>query len=77
MSLKKRFRKILTTSAAKPQNQRNQQLNRVWRYFHHSKEGGFAKEDEGLLPVARYYGAKKATAPPRWSPHPGRGRELW
>ena len=32
---------------------------RVWRYFHHTKEGGFAREDEGFLPVALYYGGKK------------------
>ena len=32
---------------------------RVWRYFHQTKEGGFAKEDEGFLPVAMYYGGKK------------------
>ncbi len=32
---------------------------RVWRYFHHTKEGGFAKEDEGFLPVALYYGGRK------------------
>jgi rhodanese-related sulfurtransferase len=33
--------------------------DRVWRYFHHTKEGGFAKEDEGFLPGAMYYGCKK------------------
>ena len=44
---------------------------RVWRYFHQTKEGGFAKEDEGFLPVAMYYGGKKyysaaeVDAPPR------------
>ncbi len=43
---------------------------RVWRYYHQTKEGGFAKEDEGFLPVAMYYGGKKyygateADAPP-------------
>jgi cbb3-type cytochrome oxidase subunit 3 len=32
---------------------------RVWRYFHHTKEGGFAKEDEGFLPVPMFFGGKK------------------
>jgi hypothetical protein len=32
---------------------------RVWRYFYHTKEGGFAKEDEGFLSLGLYYGGKK------------------
>jgi hypothetical protein len=32
---------------------------RVWRYYHHTREGGFAKEEEGLLPVAMFFGGKK------------------
>ena len=32
---------------------------RVWRYFHQTKEGGLAKEDEGFLPLGMYYGGKK------------------
>jgi len=32
---------------------------RVWRYFHHGREGGLAREDEGFLPLALYYGGKK------------------
>jgi hypothetical protein len=32
---------------------------RVWRYYYHSKETGHAKEDEGFLPVAMFFGGKK------------------
>jgi hypothetical protein len=32
---------------------------RVWRYYHHTREGGFAREDEGFLPLALHYGGKK------------------
>jgi hypothetical protein len=32
---------------------------RVWRYFHHTKEGGFSMEDEGFLPIGLYYAGKK------------------
>jgi hypothetical protein len=32
---------------------------RVWRYFHQTREGGSAREDEGFLPIALYYGGKK------------------
>ena len=32
---------------------------RVWRYFHQTKEGGLAKEDEGFLPLGMYFGGKK------------------
>ena len=32
---------------------------RVWRYFHHTKEGGFSTEDEGFLPIGLYYAGKK------------------
>ncbi|MBM4273192.1 MAG: hypothetical protein FJ134_01840 [Deltaproteobacteria bacterium] len=32
---------------------------RVWRYYHHTKEGGYAKEEEGFLPVSMFFGGKK------------------
>jgi hypothetical protein len=32
---------------------------RVWRYFHHTKEGGFSMEDEGFLPIGLYFAGKK------------------
>jgi hypothetical protein len=32
---------------------------RVWRYFQHTKEGGFSMEDEGFLPIGLYYAGKK------------------
>ncbi|MBM4295602.1 MAG: hypothetical protein FJ126_11975 [Deltaproteobacteria bacterium] len=51
---------------------------RAWRYYHHTKEGGYAKEDEGFLPVAMFFGGKKhysagdidATARPPEPPAP-------
>ena len=35
------------------------QNGRVWRYFHNTKEAGFSKEDEGLLPMPLYYAGQK------------------
>ncbi len=32
---------------------------RVWRYFQQNREGGLGKTDEGLLPLALYFGGKK------------------
>ena len=32
---------------------------RVWRYYHHTREGGFAREDEGFLPLSLYFEGKK------------------
>jgi hypothetical protein len=32
---------------------------RVWRYFHHTREGGFLREEEGFLPLPLFYGGKK------------------
>ncbi len=32
---------------------------RVWRYFHHTREGGYSKEDEGFLPLSVFFGGKK------------------
>jgi hypothetical protein len=32
---------------------------RVWRYFHHTREGGYAREEEGFLPVPLYFEGKK------------------
>jgi len=32
---------------------------RVWRYYHHTREGGFAREDEGFLPISLYFQGKK------------------
>lgn len=32
---------------------------RVWRYYHHTKEGGYSKEEEGFLPVSLFFGGKK------------------
>lgn len=32
---------------------------RVWRYYHHTREGGFAREDEGFLPVSLHFEGKK------------------
>ena len=32
---------------------------RVWRYFHHTREGGNLKEEEGFLPLPFFYGGKK------------------
>jgi hypothetical protein len=36
---------------------------RVWRYYHHTREGGYVKEDEGFLPLPFYYGGKKLFCP--------------
>ena len=44
---------------------------RVWRYFHHTKEGGFNVEDEGFLPIALFYGGKKHYAASEIEPPPG------
>ena len=44
---------------------------RVWRYFHHTKEGGFSVEDEGFLPIALYYGGKKHYTASEIDPPPG------
>jgi len=35
------------------------QQGRVWRYFKLTKEGGSAKEEEGFLPLALFFGGKK------------------
>lgn len=35
------------------------QEGRVWRYFHHTREGGWAREAEGFIPLRFYYGGKK------------------
>ncbi|MBM4286255.1 MAG: hypothetical protein FJ128_13580 [Deltaproteobacteria bacterium] len=35
------------------------QHGRVWRYFKHTKEGGYAKEEEGFLPMALFFAGKK------------------
>ncbi len=32
---------------------------RVWHYFLHTRGGGLAREDEGFMPLALYYGGKK------------------
>lgn len=32
---------------------------RVWRYYHHTREGGFAREDEGFLPIPLHFEGKK------------------
>jgi hypothetical protein len=32
---------------------------RVWRYYHHTKEGGYAREEEGFTPVPLYSGGKE------------------
>ncbi len=32
---------------------------RVWRYFHHTRESGYLREDEGFLPLPFFYGGKK------------------
>lgn len=32
---------------------------RVWRYYHHTREGGFAREDEGFLPVNLHFEGKR------------------
>jgi hypothetical protein len=32
---------------------------RMWRYFHHTREGGYSKEDEGFLPLSMFFGGKK------------------
>jgi hypothetical protein len=32
---------------------------RVWRYYRHTREGGFAREDEGFLPVSLHFEGKK------------------
>ncbi len=32
---------------------------RVWRYFHHTREGGYSREDEGFLPLSMFFGGKK------------------
>ena len=32
---------------------------RVWRYYHHTREGGFAREDEGFVPLTLHFEGKK------------------
>ena len=32
---------------------------RVWRYFRHTREGGYLKDEEGFLPLPFFYGGKK------------------
>jgi hypothetical protein len=32
---------------------------RVWRYYHYTKEGGYAREDEGFMSVPLYFAGKK------------------
>lgn len=32
---------------------------RAWRYYHHTREGGFAREDEGFLPLTLHFEGKK------------------
>ena len=44
---------------------------RVWRYFHHTKEAGFGREDEGFLPIPLYYAGQKHDAAPEIEPPPG------
>jgi hypothetical protein len=44
---------------------------RVWRYFHHTKEGGFSMEDEGFLPIALYYAGTKHYTASEIEPPPG------
>jgi hypothetical protein len=51
---------------------------RVWRYYHHTREGGFAKEDEGFMSVPVYFAGKKiyvlgeAAATPKPGENPAR-----
>lgn len=35
---------------------------RVWRYYHHTREGGFAREDEGFLPLTLHFEGNKYTS---------------
>lgn len=44
---------------------------RVWRYFHHTKEGGLGTEDEGFLPIPLYYGGKRHYHASEIEPPPG------
>jgi hypothetical protein len=44
---------------------------RVWRYFRHTKETGFDKEDEGFLPIPLYYAGQKHGAAAEIEPPPG------
>lgn len=32
---------------------------RVWRYYHHTRDGGFAREDEGFLPLMLHFEGKR------------------
>ncbi len=32
---------------------------RLWRYYHHTREGGFAREDEGFVPLMLHFEGKK------------------
>lgn len=32
---------------------------RVWRYFHHTRDDGHLKEEEGFLPLPFFFGGKK------------------
>jgi hypothetical protein len=44
---------------------------RVWRYFHHTKEGGFSTEDEGFLPIGLFFAGKKHYTASEIEPPPG------
>jgi len=44
---------------------------RVWRYFHHTREAGFSREDEGFLPIALYYAGQKHYAASEIEAPPG------
>ncbi|MBW1952888.1 MAG: hypothetical protein JRI66_07350 [Deltaproteobacteria bacterium] len=41
---------------------------RVWRYFRHSKEGGWPREAEGFIPLRFYFQGKKFYAASEASP---------
>ncbi|MFP3868105.1 MAG: hypothetical protein ACLFUU_08080 [Desulfobacteraceae bacterium] len=32
---------------------------RVWRYFHHTREGGWSQEEEGFMPLRFHFQGKK------------------
>jgi hypothetical protein len=46
---------------------------RTWRYYHYTKEGGYAKEEEGFLPIPLYYGGKKFYSADEVEPTPAKG----
>jgi hypothetical protein len=35
------------------------QTGRVWRYYHHTREAGYGRDDEGFLPLGLLFGGKK------------------